>query len=76
LRLGRLHVGFWEWADGRNRSWRDWPLFYLDRPYCGCTILQIGRLDLTWLSGDCLEYARKEKPVDKPLRAQKGSDRD
>jgi hypothetical protein len=53
MRIGRLTVGLWTRPSGKYR-WRDWGVLFACRATCGCYILQIGRLDFTWLvDPDC-----------------------
>jgi hypothetical protein len=57
MRIGRLDVGLWTRPKG-NYTWRDWLTFFRTKACCGCLIVQVGRVDVTWLAGDCYEYAK------------------
>lgn len=54
MRLGRLHVGKWSWANPKDETWRDWfTWIYVGWTSCQCWIVHVGKIEIAWYSPDC-----------------------
>lgn len=69
MRIGRLSVGLWHRVKKDDQPywlWKDWLSGYLRIDAdCGCTIIHLGRLDMTYMRGECYDHLLlQENPED------------
>jgi hypothetical protein len=61
VRWLRLDACLWTHPE-RAPAWRDWLALEYDVGLCGCRILTVGRVCLTWMGDECLAADEREAP--------------
>lgn len=53
MRLGRLDIGLWKYE--RKMTLKEWLEISYVKSLCGCHIITISKVCITWLSDECLK---------------------
>lgn len=59
MKLGRLDVGFWKYE--REPFFEEWFEVSYNKALCGCHIVTVSRLCITWLVSDCYFESGEKK---------------
>ena len=58
MKIKRFDIGFWRKPSGRI-AWT-WPPFEYHNGICGCVLITIGPICITWIGDECLDAETKQ----------------